>query len=297
MRVRVFSVMQENMTIRCLRSAREFLDAAGADLLADEIRHSLAYGIAERVATDAHTFGPETPWFLIVQDSVGICATAIRTPPHRVILSHLRADASDVCAVLIRSIHDMDAWIPGVVGEKALADQFTQDWCAAYGSTVKGVMAQRIYRLTDLVRPRFAPGAMREATIGDAELVESWSAAFQMEAVGDEPAPTHRDLYRQRILRGGIHLWEHGVPVSMAVSARPTRNGISIGGVYTPPEHRNCGYATSCVASLCEKLLRTCRFCMLYTDLSNPVSNSIYRRIGFKEYCDSAQYSYDREMA
>jgi len=285
------------MRVRCLPSARAFLDAVAADLLADEIRHSLAYGVAERVAIDAHAFGPQAPWFLIVQDSARACATAIRTPPHRVILSHFRGDAGSVCAVLIRSIHRVNARIPGVVGEKGVADQFTRDWCAAYGATVKGVMAQRIYRLTEVVRPSFAPGAIREATIGDAELVESWSAAFQREAVGDEPAATRRELYRERILRGGIYLWEHGVPVSMAVSTRPTRNGISIGGVYTPPEHRNHGYATSCVASLCEKLLREYMFCVLYTDLSNPVSNSIYRRIGFEEYCDSAQYSYDREMA
>jgi predicted GNAT family acetyltransferase len=289
--------MAEMMRGRYPPSAGEFLDIAGADLLADEIRHSLAYGITERVAADPHAYGPEAPWFLIVQDSVGTCATAIRTPPHRVILSHFRGDASAVCAVLIRSIHRIDARIPGVVGEKGLADRFTQGWCAAYRATVKDVMAQRIYRLTEVVRPGFAPGAMRQATIDDAELVESWSAAFQREAMGDEPTPTRSERYRERILEGSVHLWEHRVPVSMAVSARPTRNGISIGGVYTPPEYRNRGYATSCVASLCEKLLREYAFCVLYTDLSNPVSNSIYRRIGFRAYCDSAQYSYDQEMA
>jgi len=284
--------MKQNMTVRCPPNARAFLDSAGADLLTDEIRHSLAYGIAERVVLDAHAFGPDDPWFLILENSGRTCATAIRTPPHRPILAHLCGDADSVCSALIRSIHEIDTGIPGVVGEKELADRFTREWCAAYGSKVKSVMAQRIYRLTELVEPIFDHGAMRNATMGDTELVESWAAEFHREADGAEPSPTLRELYRERILEGSVYLWENGVPVSMAISARPTRNGISIGTVYTPPEHRNRGYATSCVASLCKRLLCEYRFCVLYTDLSNPVSNSIYKRIGFKEYCDSAQYSY-----
>lgn len=289
--------MQENTTIRRHPCAKAFLDAAGADLLADEIRHGLIYGIAERVALDAHAFGPDDPWFLVLEDSGKTCATAIRTPPHGPILAHLCGDVDVVSSTLVRSIHEMDARIPGVVGEKKLADRFTQGWCAAYGSRIKNVMAQRIYKMTAAIEPRFAPGAMRKATLEDAELVELWSAAFQVEAVGGEPDPTNQNRCLERIREGKVFLWEHGVPVSMAASARPTINGISIGAVYTPPEHRNRGYATSCVASLCKELLRDYRFCVLYTDLSNPVSNSIYQRIGFKAYCDSAQYSYDHETA
>jgi predicted GNAT family acetyltransferase len=131
--------------------------------------------------------------------------------------------------------------------------------------------------------------------MGNAELVETWAAEFHREADGDKPPPMYRELYRERIQQGSVYLWENGVPVSMAVSARPTRNGITVGTVYTPPEQRSYGYATSCVASLCKELLGEYKFCVLYTDLSNPVSNSIYIRIGFKEYCDSAQYSYDNE--
>ena len=119
--------MQQNMTVHSPLSARAFLDAAGSDLLADEIRHSLAYGIAERAALDTHVFGPDDPWFLILEDSGRTCATAIRTPPHRPILAHLCGDIGAVCSILIRSIHEMDPWIPGVVGEKELADRFTRE--------------------------------------------------------------------------------------------------------------------------------------------------------------------------
>jgi hypothetical protein len=44
---------------------------------------------------------------------------------------------------------------------------------------------------------------------------------------------------------------------------------------------------------LVDYLFRTCyKFCMLYEDLSNPTSNSIYKRISFEEFCDSVEYTF-----
>jgi predicted GNAT family acetyltransferase len=56
--------------------------------------------------------------------------------------------------------------------------------------------------------------------------------------------------------------------------------------VYTPPELRGRGYASALTAALTEQLLQRRRFCYLYTDLANPTSNSIYRRIGYRPVTD-----------
>jgi uncharacterized protein len=64
--------------------------------------------------------------------------------------------------------------------------------------------------------------------------------------------------------------------------------------VYTPPRHRGKGYATSLVAELTGRLLAAGhRRCMLVTDLANPTSNGIYRRIGYLPVCDSADYRFE----
>jgi len=34
------------------------------------------------------------------------------------------------------------------------------------------------------------------------------------------------------------------------------------------------------------------KFCILYTDLSNPTSNSIYQKIGYKPVCDCINYRF-----
>jgi predicted GNAT family acetyltransferase len=64
--------------------------------------------------------------------------------------------------------------------------------------------------------------------------------------------------------------------------------------VYTPPEKRNRGYASSLVAALSQHLLDGGRkFCFLYTDLANPTSNKIYRALGYEHVGDSVQIFFD----
>ena len=79
--------------------------------------------------------------------------------------------------------------------------------------------------------------------------------------------------------------------MSLAVSKGPTPNGIRIGPVYTPPEQRGHGYASACTATLSQMMLDSgYRYCFLFTDLSNPTSNSIYQKIGYRPVIDIDRY-------
>ena len=73
----------------------------------------------------------------------------------------------------------------------------------------------------------------------------------------------------------------------MVRKAGKTPNGIGINNVYTPPSLRRKGYATECVAKLSKQILEESNdYCFLFTDLSNPVSNSIYQKIGYRAVID-----------
>jgi hypothetical protein len=79
--------------------------------------------------------------------------------------------------------------------------------------------------------------------------------------------------------------------MSLAGFSGPTPTGIRIGPVYTPPELRRRGYATTLVADLSAWLLeRGHRACFLYTDLANPTSNRIYVEIGYERVCDAMEF-------
>lgn len=144
---------------------------------------------------------------------------------------------------------------------------------------------------------RDAPGGMRRAALDDRALLTHWIRAFYDEAVpgGDDEAEEADRLLESRLRAEdeGYFVWEDEGPVSLAGYGGFTPNGARIAPVYTPPEYRCRGYATSLTAAVSAWLLGSGRqACFLYTDLANPTSNSIYQRIGYEVVCDSAQYRF-----
>ena len=74
----------------------------------------------------------------------------------------------------------------------------------------------------------------------------------------------------------------------MAGYTREMQTAIGVAFVYTPPYYRGKGYASSCVAQISQIALdKGFTKCVLYTDLLNPISNSIYKKIGYRPVCDS----------
>jgi predicted GNAT family acetyltransferase len=117
------------------------------------------------------------------------------------------------------------------------------------------------------------------------------------EALGeDDPAEADDLVDRWMAGRGRtLHLWEDGEVVSLAGVGSLTPNGIRIGPVYTPPEARNRGYASSLVAAVSQAELDAGRrFCFLFTDQANPVSNHIYQAIGYRPVRDVEAYRFER---
>ena len=68
---------------------------------------------------------------------------------------------------------------------------------------------------------------------------------------------------------------------------------VRLSGVYTPPEKRKHGYAAACVHALSKQLRVGGYRCILYTDLGNAASNSIYRRIGYRAVAEALRYRFD----
>ena len=69
----------------------------------------------------------------------------------------------------------------------------------------------------------------------------------------------------------------------MANNPRRVGGWWAIGPVYTPPEHRGRGYASGVVAHASGLALASgAPGCTLFTDLSNPISNRIYERLGYQ---------------
>ena len=69
----------------------------------------------------------------------------------------------------------------------------------------------------------------------------------------------------------------------MAALTRQVAGRARVGPVYTPPGLRGHGYASAATAAVSQQALDAgAGDVVLFTDLANPVSNSIYQRIGYQ---------------
>jgi uncharacterized protein len=282
------------MEVRTYATATEFLSQAGKCLAKDEARYGLMLGLAKRLVENPHYYGKDDPWFYTVSDKAIFCAAAMRTPPFKVVLAYFSGDVNDIVAAIVDSISGRRAAIPGVMGGIELAGAFKDRWCQKHSVAVQKTMQERIFRLIRVNNVPLSPGRFHTATGEDTNLVRRWTHAFYLDTFGTDRNLPESDL-TSNLERGEVFLWEDGgVPVSMSVKNRPTDKGMAVGYVYTPPELRGKGYATSCVAELSRHILQSGKdFCTLYTDLANPTSNSIYKKIGYKPVCDSVDYTFE----
>jgi predicted GNAT family acetyltransferase len=69
-----------------------------------------------------------------------------------------------------------------------------------------------------------------------------------------------------------------------------------VNGVYTPNHYRGKDYASSVVAELSRMLLeRGNKFCCLFADAKNPISCSIYRKIGYYDLCVFDELKFEKQ--
>ena len=75
---------------------------------------------------------------------------------------------------------------------------------------------------------------------------------------------------------------EDGV-VAMAHGTRETEKYVAVSRVYTLPAYRKKGYASAIVAHISDLILQNGKTPTLYTDMSNPSSNTAYKNVGYVE--------------
>jgi hypothetical protein len=284
------------LTLTWHRTAEEFLAAAGPFLAEREAEHNLIFGICSAIQRSPGVYGDDPPRFLTVTEPGRVVLASMQTPPHSLVVSQV--DDLDAVDLLVESL--VDDRPPGVLMPPEVAGRFLAGWAERTGETAHLEVAERIFRLERVVPPRRpATGAWRLATPDDRDLVAAWVVAFSSEAIPEQPPIDNpldvADRWIARINRL-LYLWDDGGRVVSLVGAGgETPNGIRIGPVYTPPDARGHGYATSLTAAAStDQLERGRRFCFLFTDLANPTSNAIYQAIGYEPVCDMDQYRFDR---
>jgi uncharacterized protein len=276
------------MLIRFHEDVPEYQALTQSFLLEDEAENNLMLGLLPKIASGVF----EDFWLASVNRDGRVVGCALQTQPHWVLLTSCPATG---ITALVSELTRRTTSVPGVIGPTAACETFAESWCWETRATSSLFLAQGIYQLDQVEPPSNSPsGRMRTVAGSDVDQVVQWHKAFH-EEVG---IPTSRDgheVAREHVENETLLVWEHaGEVVSMAGFDGPTPNGIRVNFVYTPPKYRGRGYASACVAALSQRLLNYGHeFCFLYTDLSNPTSNAIYRAIGYRKVSESVVLSFE----
>lgn len=259
----------------------------------DTLRHTVALTVMARFLGMARE---HPPIMGTLHDNGDLVGVALRTPPWPVIVSGLPTDP-DVLESFLTQWLEADPELPGVSGPVENAEAVADVWIRMTGGTTNVTLASRLFQLGELVPPT-TTGHAREAVEDDVDLLVKWRSDFEVEALGFQRAPDEGPASVRRMFenRDSIVLWEDGgEPVAWAVASAPIGGMSRVGPVYTPPEHREHGYGSAVTAAVSRHAMDVgAKDVILFTDLANPVSNSIYQKIGYRPVYDSTELEFTR---
>lgn len=265
----------------------DFMDVCRAIFEEQEALYGLKLGITIRLVKNPLHYGSQ-PLLATIGDEDEPELIALMTPPFKLQIALPKGGSFDSIQLLASKLRENGWHIPAVMGEEKAIKTFAAYWNEIAGTSSRDGMRQRLYELRAVKNTQYPEGKFRQVQSDDLELAIKWSNSFYDDCFGDlEGIPKDGRYAKLLVGEGNLYFWEDPAPVSMGALIRPTEHGISIGYVYTPPEFRRKGYATAVVAKLSQLALDQGKdFCTLFTDLSNPTSNSIYMKIGYNPVAD-----------
>jgi RimJ/RimL family protein N-acetyltransferase len=277
------------MTWQLIDDVATFLGTAGGFLRANAAQNTILLGVAETLQTRGPAaFGDGAPlygWWMGPDGAVG--AACLQTPPHPLLLTALPPGAATALAA---ELAGRDHPLPGVNAALEPGTAFAAAWVEHTGQAASVGMRMRLYELGWLLPPDPPPpGRARTAVEADRDLLLAWLGAFHDEVGSIGPRESRQEV-EGRLSFGGLVFWDHaGAPVSLAGRTLPTGGLARIGPVYTPPELRKRGYAAAVTATVTQAALDDgADGVVLFTDLANPTSNTLYQRLGFRPLADWA---------
>jgi hypothetical protein len=279
----------EDMKLSHYDNPARFLERASQFLEAREAENNLILGISSWLAAHPERI-EHSPYFAIVEEDRRITAAAMMTPPYRLVLTR-----SDTAALeeIMEDLSKRRIVLPGVNGPREASLAFAEQWAKRKRCKYQLRRSLRIYQLSQVIFPRPVDGKMRLAIPKDRDVLVRWAQNFGKE-IGEAQTKHEATEMVERLMKDErLYVWDDEGLRSIAAWSGPTRHGVRVSLVFTPLEFRGKGYASACVAALSQEMLSSGRrFCCLFADLSNQVSNYVYQLIGYVPVCDFEEYRF-----
>ena len=185
--------------------------------------------------------------------------------------------------------------LKGINANKKICDEFTEYYGYKMNCTFKEYLSMDIMEITKVNEDINLPkGNFRLATLKDKELLVDWYIKFAKEALNEEVSYLDfEDKLCKRIESKNIYIFvdEKNRAKAMISVTRQLVNGISVSYVYSSKEARGKGFGLAVVYYLSKEYSdKGNRFCTLFVDKKNPISNAVYKKIGYRILDDNYDY-------
>lgn len=268
--------------------ADSLLQDAEELLIKDETEHNLILGALASITNQRII--PKDPLFFSIHHNNEFLGCFLRTHSDRPIL--LSKMPPEACKFLAQSLTLLNIRPNEVLAPLDSCTAFLGIWNSLTQSSSKTLMHQGVYQLNKLEPLNNSRGHTETATKVHSVIVKRFCLDFLNDCFPERTGNEHESqvMTQRHLDQQSMLLWknETGDIVAMAAKARESRNGATVSLVYTPPEFRGRGYGTAITHAVTKQLLASGKkFCNLFTDLSNPTSNSIYQKIGYQKVGES----------
>lgn len=271
------------MILKSFKTPQEFLKEGEAFLLKNESFNNLFLGLANRLC-EQNPDGGDPFFYLLKNELDEVIGAAMRSAPIRpLIITEMNNSG---LRLLSEELKKKNISLVGAVGHKETIEHFGEVW----GSSSFEVMGQGVYECRNLIPPSLLKGELYQVQLDDPvglEAAVEFGAGFIKECFPKhrEPVVEARKSVEFYVERGLLFLWKSdtGEFVSMACNNRESKNAGTIGWVFTPSDKRGNGYGSMVTYGATREIFKKGKtLANLFTDLSNPTSNSIYQKLGYK---------------
>jgi predicted GNAT family acetyltransferase len=215
-------------------------------------------------------------------------------PFNLLLYSHKKDIKEEAMDLLVQYLIANNVVINGINANSLLCSSFLNQYKDLSNRNLKLNLSMDIMELRTLKVIPLANGYTRLAVPSDLELITRWKCEFAFDALGEKLEPEQVLSRTQKQIEDKLfYLFvnDQNEIVSMASPTRKLIGGTCINNVYTPKCYRNQNYAVSNMYYLCEDLLKTGnQFVTLFVDKTNPISNRVYKKIGFEIIEDCYDY-------
>lgn len=275
------------------QNIQSFLNTNEELLLKQESFHNLLLGLAYNIRDQNPELIKPLYYSITVDDKVVACALR-STSDKPLIVTEMPYHAVDL---LIENIINNQIELVAVIGEENTSTYFKNQWIKIKNINFKINIHLGVYECFKVEFPEVILGELIQANVEHKIILQEYIKGFNQDCFPENPM-TDEDiekLMNRHLANKSIFLLKNksNELVSMVANSRSTINGGTISLVYTPSKLRGIGYASSAVALLSEKIIFNGKKVVnLFTDLTNPTSNAIYQKIGFKKIGQNIHYDF-----